>query len=132
MLSWPTTPLDYWMSTPAERTRRYTARDLRLRQLDHLTAVLERDPDDWQTIERFSIQGQLLRAWDWALQEHDYAVRFTLAVRRYCAVRNLEREYLERGRQISVEARLRALPEDDVQLLLSLGPGQRRSVGLPG
>jgi hypothetical protein len=44
-----------------------------------------------------------------------------LAIRQYCTMRNLEREYLDRGRRISHEARQAVSAELDLQFLLSLG-----------
>jgi hypothetical protein len=109
------------MSPPSEATRSYSVRDLQRRQIDHFIAVMEQGRDDWRTIERFVSQGQLLPVWDRALLDDDRSIRFMLAIRQYCTMRNLEREYLDRGRRISHEARQAVSAELDLQFLLSLG-----------
>ncbi len=66
------------------------------RHVTHHLRVLADEADDWRTVDRHYDEGQLLRAWDLALQDDELAVSFTLAVRRYCAVRNLHADYAAR------------------------------------
>lgn len=93
-----------------------------MRPVDRIIEVAEEDPEDWQRIEReFVDRGQLIPLWDRAMSDPPRALRITLALRRYCFLRDLEDVYLEHARRIPAEAVETADPGDVLRVRVSMG-----------
>lgn len=102
-------------------TPRPTRRQIRLHLVDDIIAVAEKDPENWGAIERYMVHRQLVPMWDRAVSDPARAVRFTLALRRYCTLRNMPRLYLHQAQKIPEQACRQAAPDSQMELLLSMG-----------
>lgn len=89
------------------------------RHATHYLRLVERDEEDWRTIEQQL--GQVLRAWDFAQSDPRLEVQFTLAMRLFCSRRGLWQRYADRAQRALRAARLLGRDGDEAQLLLSVG-----------